>query len=658
MTILSIFLAAFTLLSPDGKISVDVNTGKSLTYSVSLNGKPVLSDSEISMTLSDGSVFGGKAKGASSRKFSVDQTVSTTMYTKSAVADKYNSLLLEFNRFALEFRAYDSGVAYRFLSRSRKELTVRGEQAEFNFAGDWECFAGYVRADAQEGMTGERQFMSSFENRYTRHPLTEWRRQAHGGCDSLAFLPVSVKTPDCLVCITEANLYNYPGMYLGNPDNSTALKGRFAPYPKSVGQGGYHNNVEYVVDCEDYIAKAKPMATFPWRVIAIADEDGKMIENDLVYLLSRPAEERDWSWVKPGKAVWEWQMNWNLRGVNFYSGVNTATYKYFIDFAAENGVQYLLMDEGWFEIGPADMMKIIPDLDLPYLCRYAAEKDVKIIVWAGTWPMKHNMEEICRHYSEMGVAGFKTDFLDRDDQDMIEFHERLAATTAKYNMVLFYHGVFKPAGLNRSYPNVLNFEGNYALENMKWPTTVEQPEYDVTLPFVRCVAGPVDINTGMFGNTVGWNWKADYNFPCTQGTRCHQIAAFVMYFAPIGMLSDVPSTYKLEMDCFKFVNDIPNVWDRTVALDSRIGEYAAVARKKGDSWYVAGMTNWDSRLYSVPTDFLDEGAEYKATIYCDGPNAEKDGRDYLSWQRQVKRGESVDIRMLGGGGFTIKLEKL
>lgn len=345
---------------------------------------------------------------------------------------------------------------------------------------------------------------------------------------------------------------DYPGMYLYGGAKDGTLAGVYAPYPKTVEQGG-HNQLQMIVTArENYIARVAGPTCFPWRVMVVAENDAELLDNDMVYKISSPPTG-DFSWVKPGKVAWDWWNAWNLYGVDFAAGVNTETYKYYIDFASDHGIEYVILDEGWAVNKRADLMQVVPEIDLPGILGYAAERNVGIILWAGYWAFDRDMENICRHYSDMGVKGFKVDFMDRDDQQMVDFNRRAAETGARYGLLIDLHGTHKPTGLHRTYPNVVNFEGVNGLEQMKWSPDLDQVTYDVTIPFVRQVAGPMDYTQGAMRNATAGNYRSVYSEAMSQGTRCRQLAEYVVFESPLNMLCDSPSNYMNEKECLEFI---------------------------------------------------------------------------------------------------------
>ena len=641
----------FGLSSPDGKLDVTVTVGETVTYSLSHDGTLLLSPSQVSMTLDNGTVYGVDSRFLGKKSRSVDAQIEALNYKKKTVEDHFNELTLRFKGFNLIFRAYDDGMAYRFVSLSDRPFKVKSELAEFAFPEDWKAYVPYVRDFDRNDFS--RQFYNSFENRYSHIALSEWDR------DRLCFLPMVVEAPQGKkVCITEADLLDYPGMYLYNGDGGHGLKGVFAPYPDKVEQGG-HNMLQMVVRSrKDYIAEYESGTSFPWRVVSVSVKDSQLADNDMVYRLATPAAEgSDFSWVKPGKVAWDWWNDWNLYGVDFRAGINNDTYKYYIDFAADHGIEYVILDEGWAVNLKADLMQVIPEIDLKMLSDYAASKNVGLILWAGYWAFDRDMENVCKYFSEMGIKGFKVDFMDRDDQVMVDFHRRAAEMTAKYGLMVDFHGTYKPTGLHRTYPNVINYEGVHGLEQMKWSgTDVDQVTYDVTIPFVRMMAGPMDYTQGAMRNAARGNYRPVNSEAMSQGTRCRQLAEYVVFESPLNMLCDSPSNYMQEQECTEFIAEIPTVWDETSVLDGRIAEYIATARRSGDTWYLGVMTDWNARDITVDLSFLGEG-DYEMTVYRDGINADRAGRDYVKETISVPASRKVAVHMAPGGGYAAKIVK-
>lgn len=642
----------YRVTSPDGHISATVMVGEDIRYSVSRNEQTLIAPSTISMNLSDGTVFGRNDKVRKTVRTSFDETFSTVAYKKAEVRDNYNQILLNFKEFSLIFRAYDDGVAYRFVSNLDKKKTyeVISEQAEFNFGEDRQAFIPYVNSGAK---TVEGQYFNSFENTYTVQNLSQWRK------DRLAFLPLVVAADEGVkILITEADLTNYPGMHVIGTEGSNSLKGTFAPYPKVIEQGGHNRLQGMVMERENFIAKASGDEVFPWRVIMVSTSDSQLAVNDMVWKLS-PKQDAgtDYGWVKPGKVAWDWWNDWNLYGVDFKAGINNETYKYYIDFASAHGIAYVILDEGWAVNLQADLFQVIPEIDIQELVDYGKERGVGIILWAGYWAFNRDMEKVCRHYSEMGVKGFKVDFMDRDDQLMVNFHARAAETAARYDLMLDFHGTYKPTGLSRRWPNVVNYEGVHGLEQMKWrPNECDQVTYDVTVPFIRMAAGPMDYTQGAMRNASKSNYRPVYNEPMSQGTRCRQLAEYVVFDSPLNMLCDSPSNYIAEVECTEFIAACPETWDESLGVNGEIGKYITIARRSGDAWYVGALTNWDERALTLDLSFLGEG-EWSLDIFQDGPNAEKAARDYVHTTANVPAGRKITAHLAPGGGWAAKITR-
>lgn len=654
MCVLSVFAAhaqkQFTLVSPDGMLKTTITTGEQLTYDIVRNGKQILASSPISMTLDNGVVWGEKTSLSGSSTKSVDRMIPSPFYRANELRDCYNELTLRFKKdWNVEFRAYNDGIAYRFVSRGKKPFNVVDERVGYCFLLDAVATVPYVKS----GKDGDydSQFFNSFENVYTTDQLSKLNKQR------LMFLPLVVSLDEGVkVCITESDLENYPGLYLSTAEGENCLNGKHAPYPKRTVQGG-HNQLQMLVkERESYIAKVDQPRSFPWRIAIVTTSDKDLAASNLSYLLTAPSRVEDLSWIKPGKVAWEWWNAWNLDGVDFVTGVNNPTYKAYIDFASANGIEYVILDEGWAVNLKADLMQVVKDIDLKELVDYAASKNVGIILWAGYYAFERDMENVCRHYAAMGVKGFKVDFMDRDDQEMTAFNYRAAEMCAKYKMILDLHGTHKPAGLNRTYPNVLNFEGVNGLEQMKWsPASLDQVKYDVMIPFIRQVSGPMDYTQGAMRNASKGNYYPCNSEPMSQGTRCRQLALYVVLESPFNMLCDSPVNYMRESESTEFIAEIPTVWDESIVLDGKMGEYIVTARRKGDVWYVGGITDWTARDIEVDCSFLGDKA-YDATLLKDGVNAHRIGRDYKRETFPVKNSSKLKIHLAPGGGFALKIK--
>ena len=642
---------SYSLSSPDGRLTLDVQAADQISYSLSCEGTAVMAPSTVSVKLGDGTAYDGSVRFERALRRTVEDIFEAPVYKRIIVRDYFNELTLRYKTFDVVFRAYNDGIAWRFVSRSKKDFIVRDEQAEFRFAEDVEAAVPYVKPDSPRDP-----FLNSFEAYYDIHPVSAWKEAQK------AFLPVSFKMANGLrLNITESDLLDYPGMYLKHL-GGTALGGLYPPYPKLIEQDGYNKLQGIVRTTEDYIAKQPAGASLPWRIVAVAHNDRELLDSDLVYVLSRPAADVDWSWVKPGKVAWDWWNDWNIKGVDFRAGINTRTYNYYIDFAAANGIEYVILDEGWAVNLKADLFQIIPEIDLPEIVNYANSKGVGIILWAGYYAMDRDVEGICKYYSEMGVKGFKVDFMNRDDQLMVDFYTRMAETAARYHLLVDFHGAFKPSGLQRPYPNVVNHEGVAGLEQMKWAQqNVDQVTYDVQIPFIRMFAGPLDYTQGAMRNATRRNYRPVNSEPMSQGTRCRQLAEYVIFEAPLTMLCDSPTNYMAEPECLKWMAAVPTVWDLTVALDGKFGDYAAIARCKRGDWYVGAMTDWDARDMELDLSaFLPEGT-YRVEIFSDGVNADRIASDYVHEFQTVSvtaARHTMNIHMAPGGGWTARFSKL
>ncbi len=641
----------YKLAAPDGKLVVTVSVDDAIRWSVEDEGRTVLAPSQIAMQIGENETWGLDPRVRKALTAKVDATIPSPLYKKAEVEDEYSSLTLQFQGdYAVEFRAYDDAAAYRFVSTRKGDYTVKNEVAEFAFDGDNDVYCSYVRGNKNKSI--EQQYYNSFENFYEIEPMSRM------GANRLMFLPVLVDLGDRKVCITESDLMSYPGMYLYNPDGSTALKGNYAPVPDEIKQGGHNMLQGEVQTRKPYIAEVSGARSFPWRICIVAHDDAELLDNDMVFRLSHPNVIGDTSWIKPGKVAWEWWNDWGLFGVDFKPGVNNRTYEYYIDFAARNGIEYVILDEGWNVNKKADLMQVIPEIDIKHLVDYGKERGVGIVLWGGYWAVDRDMENVFKYYSDLGVKGFKIDFMDRDDQKMVDFYERAAATAAKYNLMCDFHGAYKPCGLSRKYPNVVNYEGVNGLEQMKWSDkSLDQVTYDVTIPFIRMVAGPMDYTQGAMSNSQKAGYRASNSEPQSQGTRCRQLAMYVIFEAPFNMLCDSPTNYEREPECTQFIAEIPTVWDQTVALDGKVGQYAVLARRAGDDWYVGGMTDWNARETEVDLSFLPDG-DYRMTIIKDGVNADKIARDFAIESDNVDNTKKIKIRMARGGGFAMKLARV
>jgi alpha-glucosidase len=623
--------------SPDGRVEVRVRAEDRLRYDVVFRGVVRLRDSSLSLNV-DGVTLGVAPKVQSAKIRSVDREIRPPVKQKAAILrERYNELRLELTgRYAVVFRAFDEGVAYRWeTSLAKAEVKVMAEAVEFNFACDYPVYFH------QE----ERLFFSHNERHYLRTTLKELSPEA------FATTPAVVDADGVKIAIADSDIEDYPGLWLkGTGGNS--LVGTFPPYPLEETLAR-DRNLRVTRDA-DYIAVTKGTRTYPWRVLGIAENDGDLITNALVYLLAKPSQIEDTSWIRPGKVAWDWYNANNICGVDFKSGVNTATYKYYIDFAAQNGIEYVILDEGWYPLG--DLLSVVPAMDLPELLAYAKRQGVGVILWVVWKTLDDQLEAAMDKFEKWGVAGLKVDFMQRDDQKVMQFYHRVCKEAARRRMLVDFHGAIRPAHLTRTWPNLLTTEGVLGLEQNKW-STKSHPEHNVTLPFTRMFVGPLDYTPGAMRNASPRNFAPVWEQPMSIGTRCHQLAMYVVYESPLQMLADTPSSYRAEPEIMEFLGPVPSVWDETRVVDARIGDYVVVARRSGSDWWIGAMTDLSPRELAVPLEFLPEGT-FALDAYQDGANADRWGSDYKRVKQSVTRSTILTIRLAPGGGWAARISPL
>ncbi|MDH6342845.1 alpha-glucosidase [Parabacteroides sp. PFB2-12] len=638
---------AYSLRSPNGKLEITLTAGEQLAYTLTRDGQVLVKEGTIGLLLEDRTL--GKDARMSKRKTrTVNEEITSPNYRVPSFAVSYNEMDITFRgNYGIRIRAYDEGVAYRFYTTFKQPFIVKDEIADFQFAEDHLSYRAYSTA-AQ----GKDPYAMAFQNLYTKAKLTE------ADPERVAFLPVTIDYANgTKLTITESDLESYPGMFIRGDGKSASLKGEFAAYPSRMDRYPWRH-MTYVGERADYIAKVEGSRDFPWRVLAVSEKDTDMPLNNLVYALAAPNRIGDYSWVKGGKVAWDWWNNWGIYGVDFKAGINMETYKYYIDFASENHIPYVILDEGWYDPKGGNMLTVIPDLNLPELITYANNKKVDIILWTVFNVLDEQLEEACRKYAALGVKGFKVDFLDRDDQTAVEMAYRIAEGAAKHKLTLNFHGFYKPTGLNRTYPNIINFESVFGMEEVKWSTVAkDMMEYDVIMPYIRMMAGPLDYTPGAMRNATKADFKDIYNNPMSQGTRCHQLATYIVHDSPITMLADNPTIYRKEQECTDFITSIPNTGiDETRILGGTLGKYIITARRVGDDWYIGGMTNWDKREVEVDLSFL-TGSSYEATLFKDGVNADRQASDYKKELFTATSKDKLKVALAPGGGFALALRK-
>ena len=633
----------YTLSSPDGGLKVEISTGDGLSYRIMHENDTILSHSNIGLVLADGTLVGKSSRVTRERRKKIEDKVESPFYRFKEFVAVCNELDLKLQGgFGVTFRAYNDGVAYRFYTTVTSEVTVKDEVAEFNFPQDYTAYLPYTTNDKQP-------MAMAFQNVYDITPLSKAQPK-------LAFLPVTVDCGSVKLTLLESDLEAYPGMFVQSQQGKYGLKGVFAPYPAKTDFYPWRKQ-EYVTETIDFISRSRGSRSYPWRVLAITEKDTDMPVNNLVYALASPNRIGDTSWIKTGKVAWDWWNDWNLKGVPFKAGINMDTYKYYIDFASRNGLEFIVLDEGWYDPKSGDMLTVIPELDLPELIAYGKSKGVEIVLWTVFNVLDSQLEAACKKYADMGIKGFKVDFLDRDDQTAVEMVYRIAEMTARYKLTLDLHGIYKPTGINRTYPHIINFESVFGMEEVKWTDIKNNmPLYDVTFPYIRMMAGPVDYTPGAMRNATKADWRAMYYTPASMGTRCHQLAAYIVHDSPFTMLCDAPTNYLNEQECVDFIASLPVEVDSTFIASGELGKYIVTVRKKDVNWYIGGMTNWDERDVQLDFSFLPEGMSYTAVLFKDGVNANKQAEDYRKETIRIDKDSRLTLHLASGGGFAMKLE--
>lgn len=630
-----LFSKDYLLLSPDKQTTITVSVTTDIKWSVTNNQQILLLPSKLSLQLVDGRNLGLMPVVQNVKKNSVNGMIEAVVPVKATlIPELYNEIRIAFKgNYTVVFRAYNDGVAYRFETNLPEEkIKVLQETVEYNFATNHRVF---WPTETDPG------YQSHFESLYKDSVLNGFSEKEH------AALPMLVTAANGTnMLISESDLYDYPNMFL----YGTGTPLLTAKFPHVIlKQVPFRDRSYKITELADYIAETKGKRTYPWRSIAIAKDDKGLLENNLTYKLATPNILTDTKWIKPGKVAWDWWNANNIYGVDFKAGLNTATYKYFVDFASTFGLPYVILDEGWSRT-TTDVLQARKEIDLPELISYAKAKNVDIILWTLWNPLDDNMDAILDQFVAWGVKGIKVDFMARADQYMVNYYERVAAAAAKRKLLVDLHGAYKPVGLNRKYPNVISYEGVRGLENNKWSTDIT-PAHDVTLPFIRMAAGPMDYTPGAMINANKKNFSIVFTEPMSQGTRAHQAAMYTVFESPLQMLADNPSNYLKEPAYTKFIAQIPTVWDTTIALEGKTGQFVAVARKSGNKWYIGAMTNWSSRELSIPLSFLNNG-QYDLESLEDGINAGEHAADYKIAKRTVSANETLVIKMSQGGGWS------
>ena len=626
--------SSYSLLSPNKQIEVKIRTGDRIQYDVLFKGTPLLQKSTLSIDI-DHNTLGLQPRVKSAKPRTYDGTLEPAVRQKFAkVRENYNELRLEMEgNYTVVFRAYNEGTAYRIeTSLPQDEVRVYNEEVSLNFAGDYSAYYPL-----------EESFMSHNERRFPLFKLAEIP------LSSIASLPAVVDAANGVkVAVAESDIEDYPGLWL-HGTSKNGLAATFPPYPlKEV----LERDRDYrVTESADYIAVTRGTRSYPWRLLGIAEKDGDLITNQLVWLLEKPSQVQDTSWIKPGKVAWDWWNANNVYGVDFKSGVNTQTYKYYIDFAAKYGLQYIVLDEGWYRLG--NVMEVVPEINMEELTSYAKQKNVGIILWVVWKTFDDQFDAALDQFQKWGIRGIKIDFMQRNDQKLINFYYKVCRETARRHMLVDFHGGQSQITMTRTWPNMISGEGVRGMEWSKWSVESE-PQHNVTLPFTRMFLGPMDYTPGAMLNATKKNFVPVPDHPMAMGTRCHQLAMYVVFESPLQMLADSPSNYQREPEAMEFLSPVPSVWDETKVLDAKLGQYVLVARRSGREWYVGAMTNWTGRELEVDLSFLPSGG-FTMEAYQDGVNADRLASDYIKSKSQVTSAKKLKITLAPGGGWAARI---
>ena len=625
----------YEIHSPSKKIKVQVNLDERIHFSVALDNQSALEKSQIAMDFMEGVDFGVKPKVKTHTITSHSSFIYPQLPHKdSEIKDAFVELTLKMKgNYQLKFRAYDDGVAYQFIDHSRGDRKVISEEMSLNFP------------------QGTKSFFPEEQSMYSHNERLYVNKEVNtSSSEQFCSLPVLFQTNGINLLFTETALHDYPGMFIQGTGNNTVD----AIFPKMVLETEdpntkYADRSQLIKKEADYIASTSGKREYPWRVFIVSNDDETLIESNLTFQLSKPSKIEPADWIKPGKVAWDWYNANNIYGVDFESGLNTNTYKYYIDFAAANDIEYVIFDEGWTK-STTDILDFNPEMDVKGLIDYGNQKGVGIILWVLWKPLDANLDAILETYARWGAKGIKVDYMQRNDQYMVNSYQRISEKCADLKLLVDFHGAFKPSGLRRMYPNVVSYEGVKGAENNKWSDVVT-PRHNVTIPFIRMAAGPMDYTPGSMNNAHTAEFSKNFNRPMSQGTRAHQVAMYVVYESPLQMLSDSPSRYYKEQETTDFITQIPTVWDETIVLDGAVGEFVAIARRKGTKWYVGAMTGKDSREMDIDLSFLPSG-KYAMQQFMDGPNADRFAEDYSVTTQTVDAESSIPIKMAAGGGWS------
>lgn len=614
--------------SPNGELNLSVDVKDKIYYSVSYGSDLLLKDCYLNLQL-ENETLGNNPKLRSTKRGVIDESIKREIPLKNAVVKNHcNTLRMNFaGNYAVEFRVFDNGVAYRFITDKKGENIVMGEDFVLNFPANYKAHLSQPNG-----------FKTSYE-----YPYTHVNTEEYKATDRMSYLPILLETnKPYKILISEADLHDYPCMFLKSTGQN-GMQSLFPKVPLEFGEDG-DRSLKTLKEA-DYIAKTAGKRSFPWRFMVITKEDKQLLENEMVYNLSTPCVLEDYSWIKPGQVSWEWWHDARLYGVDFRSGYNMDSYKYYIDFASKFGIPYIIMDEGWAK-STRDPYTPNPTINLAELIQYGKERNVKIVLWL-TWLTVENNFDLFKTFADWGVAGVKIDFMDRSDQWMVNYYERVAKEAAKHKLFVDFHGSFKPAGLERKYPNVLSYEGVLGMEqggNCR-------PANSIYLPFMRNAVGPMDFTPGSMLSAQPEDNRSTRANAMGSGTRAYQMALFVVFESGLQMLADNPVYYYRERPCTEFISSVPVTWDETKVLYAKVGEAVVVARRKGDKWFIGGITNNEGRTINLDLSFLPAGQSFTLTSFEDGINADRQAMDYKQRESKVNNATQLTIKMVRNGGW-------
>ncbi len=631
--------------SPDGKSTITLRSGsgqdaRRLLLEVARDGQQILQPARVSVRLDGDRDLADGSQFQEVRQGTVDETFALLWGKTDVVRNRGSWTLVRLVsagglNWEIELRAYDDGVAYRYVLPEQdrlRDFVLVDESTEYRFA-----------KQPMIHYTTCKDFKTDHETQYERRPLDQLPRQ------TLIDLPVLAVWPDgSAAAITEARIRDFAGMYLERIDErDVVLRSRLSPLPGR----------------RDACVTGRTPHGSPWRVVLLGDHAGRLIESNLLVCLNDERPQGDYSWVRPGKTTWHWWNGTAEKGLPFKMGMNFATHKYYIDFCARHGIAYhaVVADERpWYvqskpTFGPhpdTDILTPRPELELPRILDYARQQGVGIRLWVHWKPLGQRLEEAFTQYEAWGISGLMVDFLDRDDQEIVNYCERVLRSAAQHKLHIQFHGSYKPSGEQRTFPHLFNREGVLNLEYLKW-SKLCTPAHDVAVAYTRLLAGPLDYHLGGFHAASRKQFVPRHANPSVYGTRCHQLAMYVVFENPMPMVCDTPSAYEGQTG-FDFLTAVPTTWDETRFVTGEPSEYVVLARRKDQTWYLGGLTDWTARKVEVPLAFLG-GGDYAASLYVDGSLDEEQPNAVRIEQPTATAAKTLSIEMASGGGFTAVL---